>query len=145
MPGISPGDGTGPGCFMHKKGVVNSDYSKHIHLDSTLQKRYSVALLTQLMLAEAWSQASAQETAQAWAASRTRRGSFTLSLLARLSTADCSIERVQSGLVPGISPGDGTGPGCFTHEKGVIISRWQLFWWEAIMTFTLVILRVACV
>ena len=45
---------------------------------------------------------------------------------------------MQSGLVPGISPGDGTGPGCFTHEKGVVITRWQLWWWEAIMTFTLV-------
>ena len=45
---------------------------------------------------------------------------------------------LQSGLVPGISPGDGHGPGCFTHTKGVTITRWQLWWWEAIMTFTLV-------
>ena len=40
--------------------------------------------------------------------------------------------------MPGISPGDGQGPGCFTHLKGVQISKAQLFWWECIMTFVLV-------
>ena len=40
--------------------------------------------------------------------------------------------------MPGVSPGDGSGPGCFTHTKGVIISKAQLFWWECIMTFVLV-------
>ena len=40
--------------------------------------------------------------------------------------------------MPGVSPGDGSGPGCFTHLKGVQISKAQLFWWECIMTFVLV-------
>ena len=40
--------------------------------------------------------------------------------------------------MPGVSPGDGSGPGCFTHLKGVKISTGQLFWWESIMTFVLV-------
>ena len=44
----------------------------------------------------------------------------------------------QSGLMPDVSPGDGSGPGCFTHLKGVQISKAQLFWWECIMTFLLV-------
>lgn len=45
---------------------------------------------------------------------------------------------MQSGLMPGVAVGDGTGPGCFTHLKGVQISKTQLFWWECIMTFVLV-------
>ena len=40
--------------------------------------------------------------------------------------------------MPGVSPGDGQGPGCFTHLKGVRITTGQLFWWECIMTFVLV-------
>ena len=40
--------------------------------------------------------------------------------------------------MPGISLGDGSGPGCFTHLKGVQISKAQLFWWECIMTFVLI-------
>lgn len=45
---------------------------------------------------------------------------------------------VQTGLLPTAVVGGGTGPGCFTHTKGVPITTAQLFWWEAIMTFTLV-------
>jgi len=40
--------------------------------------------------------------------------------------------------MPGVGVGDGSGPGCFTHTKGVKISKAQLFWWECIMTFVLV-------
>lgn len=37
---------------------------------------------------------------------------------------------MQAGLVPGVAVGGGTGPGCFTHTKGIQISTSQLFWWE---------------
>ena len=40
--------------------------------------------------------------------------------------------------MPGVAPGDGHGPGCFTHLKGVQISKLQLYLWEALMTFVLV-------
>ncbi|KAK9849026.1 hypothetical protein WJX84_004736 [Apatococcus fuscideae] len=45
---------------------------------------------------------------------------------------------IETGLLPTAVVGGGTGPGCFTHTKGVPITTSQLFWWEAIMTFTLV-------
>ena len=32
--------------------------------------------------------------------------------------------------MPGVAVGGGTGPGCFTHTKGIQISTSQLFWWE---------------
>lgn len=32
--------------------------------------------------------------------------------------------------MPGVAVGGGTGPGCFTHTKGIQISTAQLFWWE---------------
>ncbi len=38
----------------------------------------------------------------------------------------------------GISVGDGVGPGCFTHLKGVPTTKGQLWGWEAVMTFALV-------
>lgn len=50
----------------------------------------------------------------------------------------CTARVQQAGLLPDVSVGGGTGPGCFTHTKGVVISIGQLWWWEAIMTFTLV-------
>eukprot|EP00884_Botryococcus_braunii_P020381 jgi/Botrbrau1/7026/Bobra.0165s0051.1 len=44
----------------------------------------------------------------------------------------------QAGLLPDVSVGGGEGPGCFTHLKGIPLTTGQLWWWEAIMTFTLV-------
>lgn len=44
----------------------------------------------------------------------------------------------QSGLLPDAVVGGGTGPGCFTHLKGIATTTGQLWWWEAIMTFLLV-------
>lgn len=45
---------------------------------------------------------------------------------------------VQSGLLPNAPIGGGTGPGCFTHLKGIHTTTGQLWWWETIMTFLLV-------
>lgn len=45
---------------------------------------------------------------------------------------------LQSGMIPNAAVGGGEGPGCFTHLKGQPITRSQLWWWETIMTFTLV-------
>ncbi|KAK9831439.1 hypothetical protein WJX81_004683 [Elliptochloris bilobata] len=50
---------------------------------------------------------------------------------------------VAAGLLPSAAVGGGIGPGCFTHTKGIQISTGQLFWWEAIMTFTLVMVVYA--
>ena len=40
-------------------------------------------------------------------------------------------------MIPNATVGGGEGPGCFTHTKGTVITRSQLWWWETIMTFTL--------
>jgi hypothetical protein len=45
---------------------------------------------------------------------------------------------VQAALLPNVSVGSGTGPGCFTHLKGIQTTTAQLWWWETIMTFLLV-------
>ncbi|KAK9809551.1 hypothetical protein WJX73_000988 [Symbiochloris irregularis] len=44
---------------------------------------------------------------------------------------------IASGMIPESDIGGGSGPGCFTHTKGTVISKSQLWWWETIMTFTL--------
>ncbi|CAK0782069.1 hypothetical protein CVIRNUC_005545 [Coccomyxa viridis] len=45
---------------------------------------------------------------------------------------------IESGLLPDAVVGGGTGPGCFTHLKGIATTTGQLWWWEVIMTFLLV-------
>ena len=49
---------------------------------------------------------------------------------------------MQSGLLPDAAVGGGVGPGCFTHLKGIATTRGQLWWWETIMTFLLVSVRI---
>lgn len=56
----------------------------------------------------------------------------------RVAHAEAGACLVQSGLLPNVRVGGGTGPGCFTHLKGIQTSTGQLWWWEAIMTFLLV-------
>ena len=48
------------------------------------------------------------------------------------------VSHAQSGLLPDAVVGGGTGPGCFTHLKGIATTTGQLWWWEVIMTFLLV-------
>ena len=48
------------------------------------------------------------------------------------------VAHAQSGLLPNAVVGGGTGPGCFTHLKGIATTTGQLWWWEVIMTFLLV-------
>ncbi len=48
------------------------------------------------------------------------------------------LSHAQSGLLPDAVVGGGTGPGCFTHLKGIATTTGQLWWWEVIMTFLLV-------
>lgn len=49
---------------------------------------------------------------------------------------------MQSGLLPDVAVGGGAGmPGCFTHLKGIHTTTAQLWWWETIMTFFLVMVR----
>ncbi|KAK9830482.1 hypothetical protein WJX72_011971 [[Myrmecia] bisecta] len=45
---------------------------------------------------------------------------------------------INAGLQRDAHVGAGAGPGCFTHLGGHPIGKSQLFWWETIMTFTLV-------
>ncbi|CAL8468984.1 g8525 [Coccomyxa elongata] len=45
---------------------------------------------------------------------------------------------IESGLLPDVAVGGGSGPGCFTHLKGIHTTTGQLWWWETIMTFLLV-------